>query len=439
VTALAVGLVLGQLVAAPAAYRGAISVSDRSEIRTTRGGLYSGFDMETSPAGSVSLSSPRSSFSFGYSPRIVWFDIGGANNVTVNHAGGARYGYSARRYSVSLSVDASIGKINSLGVYAPTTLGLAPTGSNTTTPPPPPQQTPTGPDAPPPPPPTQSPGTPTNPVQFIPPPGILYTASLRFGAGFGYAISRRWNGSLNGAFTLGGGLDYESQRVVPPSRTGGLSAGFSYALNRNDALTTSVFGAYAVVLETPVPTYETRSRLYSGTFTTVGVSEGYSHSVSQRTNLSVGLGTYYAHREPNYLPASNDVNGSAFAGLGHVVPMSGGSFLGLNGAASLGAYYNPYAGTVAQTLSMSFNAGWTKRRVRAAAGLSGATEVPWDANTTRTVSGTASVGYSPTRGVAIDTGIRTSRALFPPSVAQSIPWQWSAFLSVSVVAPVMTF
>jgi hypothetical protein len=446
VTALAVGLVLGQLIGAPPTYRGAITIGDRTEIRSRGGGggTLTGADLQTNPSGSISLSSPRSSYSMAYGPSIVFFDIGGTNDVTVNHSGGARASYSSRRYTLSFSVDGSIGKVNYIGVPAPQTLGLLPTSHSTTTPTPPPAQNP-DPNAPapaPPPPPTLLPGSPTAPVPFLLPPGILYIGSLRFGVGYGYAFSSRWNGSVNGSFGLGGGMDFESQQIVPPSRTGSVSASAGYSLSRSDALTTSVFGAYATVLEVPtLPNTDGTpgTPRYSGDFRAIGVTEGYSHVVSHSTNLSVGLGFNFVNGNPTVGPASNDLNGAGFAGVGHVIPLSGGAVLSLNGAASLGAFYNPVVGVVQQTLSLSFATGWTWRKLRAALSASGSTAIPWDENTTRTVSGSASVGYSPTRSVSVDTGVRTSRALFPPDTAPSIPWQYAVFVSLTVAAPVMRF
>lgn len=434
-TALALGLLLGPILAAPS-FNGVLALGDRTEART-RSGYVDGVDLENAPTASVSLTGVKSSYSIGYGPRFVYFDIFGTRDLTVSHAGGLRAAFTLRRLSLSFTVDGSIGKVNTAGLLAPISLGLGP--AVTVAPQPPPQQTPDEPEPEPMGPPTSSPGgAPTvQPTAYLLPPGILYIGGLRFGANVGYAFTPRWTTSANASFGMAGGIDFASQQIAPPNRNLSLGLGLSYALSRTDALTTSVFGSYTWVLAPLKVEGDPRVR-FPGEYRVFGITEGYSHSVTRRTSLSVGGGLNFVNAETGG-DSTNSVNGTAFGGLGHTIPLSGGAFLQLSSAAALGAFYNPVVGAIQQTLSLSGGASWSYRKWSAGVSGGAASSIPFDENTTRTVTGGANVGYAPTTGVALASGVRVATQAFPSRFAADVPAQWVAFVSLTLTAPVIRF
>jgi hypothetical protein len=111
---------------------------------------------------------------------------------------------------------------------------------------------------------------------------------------------------------------------------------------------------------------------------------------------------------------------------------------GLN--SGLGMAYNPVVGKMQRQVSVAGAVNWAHDRINAGANVAFGTSIGTDSDeTSRVVSGGATVGYLLGAAVSLSGGIRlSSQVLPPPQSLFSVP-AWGVFAGVALRAPPLAF
>jgi hypothetical protein len=420
VTALAVGLLLGQLSLIPSGYSGVLSLNDRAEVRVRTGAPTGALPNQTGPAldledavgAFLGLSGRRSSYQLSYSPRIAWFDVTRNGDVTLFHTGRIGGNWAFKRLSLSLALEGAIGTQSTSGLSIPIT------GVDPRAPAPP------------------APTVPVNPtVSYYLPPGTLYIGSGRAIAGASYTFSRRLVGNAGISGGASGGLDYRSQQVAPPNRNAAANVSAGYGLSATDSIFTAMSGGYTYVFDTPLPEGSDPPVRPGGKFVNLTLLQGYSKSFNARTQGSASVGVSYLHTRGG---TGDDSNVFAVGNLNltYARPFSGGSLVTFSGFGGVGSNYNPAVGAVQHQVSALGAVGWLRARWTASASVGTAASIPFsDPNSTRTLSGALTLGYLAGEAVQFQGGVRVATQVLPATVATDTPAQWVGFLAILLSAP----
>jgi hypothetical protein len=452
VSAFLSGLVLGQLIGnGTAADATTLSISDRTETRVRSSLVGTGpnigqgttaIDIDNAIQATIAGSRRRLSWVVGYSPRFSYSDIEGDRALSLMHAGHISGSYWTRRLRLTLSLDGSAGSQSAIAALTPVNFDVAaPRPAPSITAPPGTAVAPTAPQIP----------TPIAGPTYIPLTSlvVLNTGSARASLAAAYAFSHRITGTGSASYGFTGGFDYYSQLVSPPSRGPGVDVSVAYAITHRDQLASSANASYITVLATPRPgvlTGPDRSYLITG------LVESYRHAWSKFTSSSIGVGlTYLAAPDTvagQYVGGGNGLSAAGDVNIVHVEPLGRATRLEYRAAVQLGVVFNQALGAAQQQLSSTVSWSWTHDKVSVGLAGGAATTLPFDAyDAGRTISGTASVAYSPAKAVQLQTGLRAYAQLFPPTAPAFVgaaapvntPPQWIAFAAVTVFVPVLGF
>lgn len=450
-SALLAGLVLGQLLGIGTTGRESttLDVSDRTEARirsqiygNTIAGVNRGetaFDVENALMATLFSSRHHKSLQLSYGPRFAYLDITGDRALALQHSGRAVGSWWTRRLRLTLSLDGSIGTQSAIAALAPVNFNATRPGQavpdttqqNPAVPPPQPAPNPT---------PTF---LPIQPVRAL----VLYLGSWRATTSATYMFTHRLTGTASVNYGMIGGLDYDSQLTNPPSRGPGADVSLTYNLTRRDALVTTVSSSYTTVLATPLPDVALGPDRH---YFVLNVIESWRHQLSRRTTSTLGAGVSYlgSPTVPGQ-PDTSGVTGNADASIAHTDPIGRHTTLDYRASASLGIVFNPVLGAAQQQVSLVLSSTWTHDKVNAILTGSALATLPWDSPiAARTVSGSFAFGYTPSRAVLLQIGVRAYTQLFPPSyldpVAHTVttirtPPQWVAFLAATFYVPVYAF
>jgi hypothetical protein len=416
VSALATFLVLGQLVGLPppSPPPATLSFTNRSELRV-RSRLQGGtaVDAETDVRSALALLGRHDSLTLTYGPRLSYLDIEGDRNLALIHVGRAESAWWTGRSRLTLTLDGSIGSQSAIGLVAPLALGGG------TGPPPPGTPTPTLP-------PVGLPATAPTPTYF-PELLVLQMASFRGALGATHAFSRRWSGGATAYFAIAGGLDYDSQRVLPPYRNPGGEVLATYSATRQDQLVSRIRSSYVWTL------------IQGGDFLTIEATESVRHAWSPRTSSTLGTGLAFLRSQEHAGDGhTGAITGAGEASILNTTPLRDDATLAFRTQAQLGTAYNPVLALVQPQASATVSSAWTRHRVSVTVSADAVASLPFDAsNASRLVSGGIVGSYTPVNPVELQMGARTYVQILPATVGASYPPQWVAFLAVLLRSPLL--
>lgn len=410
-----------------------VTAVDRTEIRTRVQSSILRFDAETRPSVRLQLTSPHSTFSFGYIPTATWLAMGVADEgeLIFQQAADASAGYRWEYTSVTLSQSGSYGTRNfrALSVAAPTPVpptGTTPPGGTGTTPPGGTGTTPPGGTTPPPggmtpPPGGQTPQGPlsTAPYQFIDQNITLATSNTRLT--LQQVFSTRTFGTLSGGYEYGGGIGAESELFLPLRRGPSATASVRRRASLTDDFTTIADGT----------SLETGSTMRAQT---ADLGEQWTHRWQPALVSSLLVGAAVARAESDGLPRrrTSAIVPIGTASLEYGFGLSGGRFRTVSHLQFL-PIIDRFTGDFDQRLQWMIDASWTRYQLSLIANFSGAQSVLPRVVFSNTAaqpfnyySGSASVLYRFTRQASVETGLRGA---WVRTEGNAFPLLWSVFVA----------
>lgn len=427
---LAATVLLGQVAGlAPRIESSQLNVSDRTEARYRSDPNFDhAVDTTTTLTSAISVTAPRVAYSIGYGLSIAGADLthDADRALAIMQTGRVGITYARHRLGMTLALTGTYGTQVAVYLSAPVRLDLAGTGVGT-----PAGTQPTGPGAP----------LPT----WVPHTETLKTGSLGANVGFTYALTRRWTYGINANGLESGGLDFLSQRAVPPSRTVGGNMSLGYQLTREDTLTTRLGTSYIYVLQLPAYTSAPflKKNGYDlpntpgGWFLDTDLYESWVHNFSKRTATSLGAGISFVHADQTPGGTNDGFYAIGNASISYAQPLHDHARLTLGSTVAITSTYNPVIATIQHQGSVSLVATWTWRKWIAGVSAAGASDLPVYASySSRVASGTATVGYAPAEPVQIQVGARiNTQVLYDQYFGPAPPTDWAAFLAVILLAP----
>jgi hypothetical protein len=432
-------LLIGPVAGLAADVAGTWTVADHSEadvrrVSTPDSSVKAAVDVQTAPQTGLKLSWPEFNVLVGYGLSLAWIDLTNAtkdqNGIPVpqerpilNHAAQIGLGWTpSPDWQLSLSLGASYGKRNYLGLVPAqtfTTMMPAPTP---------------GAGQPPPPPPTQGPAVNYVPLSDI----IVKTGALNGALGASHRFDAQWSGHAVAGYTITGGIDETDQEIVPRSHGPNAAIGATYGISRTDDLSTTVTAS-----DTRVTTMAFRVEGAGGEFQTLTVSEGWGHRFSEQTNGSIGGGLVTQRYRPRYgyswgtstLPAAN-------ASLSHTESLEKESKLNLNASTALGTGYNNLTGQILYGVSAAVSVGYTYEHFGATATVSGGESLhlrATDPETSRSLSTSLTFSYAPVELIDFQAGARSSWQFVPNAPSTPPGGLFVFFVGIGVRAPPVMF
>lgn len=440
---LAATVLLGQVAGlAPRIERSVLTLSDRTELRLRDNpGTSPPLDLTSTLTSAISVTAPRVSYSIGYGLSFIAPDMTSVDPTTGGtdflHNGRVGVTYARHRLGLTLALTGTYGTQVAIGVSAPVRLDA--TGPTTGTPA---GTQPAGPGAP----------LPT----YVPATQQLKTGSLGLNLGMTYALTRRWSYGINASTLAFGGIDFQSQRAVPPSRSATGSTSLGYQLTHQDTLATRLGVSYVYVLRLPdyqIPARDNRGRLlrdkdgnqvyqplpkvHGGSFLTTDVFETWTHNLSKRAAASLGAGLSFVHSDPNEGSNTDSFFAIGNGSISYTEPLHDHATLALAGTIAVTTTYNPVLAEMQHQGVVSATATWSWHKWLAALSGAGASELPvYAPYSTRTASGTVLVGYTPADPVQLQAGVRgNTQVLHDQLLGAAPPSDWAVFLAVLLIAP----
>jgi hypothetical protein len=391
-----------------------LTASDRTEVRTRVQSSELRFDAETRPSVRLLLTTPRTSYSFGYVPTLtaLAFGTSEADFIVLQAAdASARFGWERTTFAISES--ASYGTRNfraqSVATPAPVPPGATtgtPPGGNTGTPPP---------------------GTGTTPTPIGPNTSGQYqliTENIKLVSSQTTSIvqqmfSRRTIGTAMVGYEYGGGIDDRSAQFLPIRKGPSATLSVLTRATRADDLSTITDGT----------SIETGSTLRAQI---VDLGEKWTHRWGPALTGSVFAGGAAAWSYAGGFPKRQTQA---------LVPVGTVSFdfgFGLSGGRMRTATYVQFApiidrftGDFDQRVQWIIDVNWTRYGFSLIGNFSGAQSVlPREAFSNTTVlpfnyySASASVLYRFTRQISAETGLR---AAWARTTGDPYPLLWSVF------------
>lgn len=308
-----------------------------------------------------------------------------------------------------------------------------------------------------------APGTPTTiGGKALPYNVVATTGSLRATLTSIYRFTRRLSLGNSVFATTAGGIDvfskernYQSQVLAPINRSVGGTASLSYALSREDRISTNLSASYNVVL---LPALSDGTPQPSSDAVIGSITESYSRLFSKWTVGSIGAGFSAATSKIEGQGRANISSATGDALLAYTRPVARDSTLVFRAGATYGLGLNVYAGGAQHFATGTVGTGWRTRHFNV--NLAGDFSSTIDATPeTQTVTGSATIGYTPVPVFQLLVGTSVLHLILPPNTVFNANMgaqqqamvggppifiagnttQWSAFIAASVTAPVLAF
>jgi hypothetical protein len=416
-----------------------VTAGDRTELRTRVQNDELRFDAETRPTVRLALTTPQTSYSFGYIPTATVLAIGAEDvELIFSQAADASASFRSGHTIFSVSQSGSYGTRNframTVAAPAPTTPGATPPGGTGTTPPgggtgttPPGGGTGT-------PPPGGGTGTPP-PGGATPPatgvvPGAqfrLFDTSVTLGSSYSMAtiqqiFSRRTTGSISGRYEYGGGIGAESERFLPIRRGPTFTLSVRHTTSPADDFTTI---ANATSLETGSTM---RAQI-------ADLGEQWTHRWAPALVSSFLLGAAVARADSDAFPRRHTeaIVPIGAASLAYTFGLSGGR-MRTSSLLQLAPMVDRFSGDFDERVQWLIDLSWTRYRLSLLAHLTGAQSVlPREVfSDTRLLpfnfySASASVLYRFTRELSVESGLRA--AWVRVEGPDPYPLLWSVFVA----------
>ena len=406
-----------------------VTAADRTEVRTRAQSSMLRLDAETRPAFRLALTTPRTSYSFGYIPTFTALSIASEDGeIIIQQAADANASFRWEHTIFSVSQSGSYGERNfrALAVAAPAPAGSAPgTPPGTgTTPPGGTGTTPLGGTGTTPPPPTGTPPGQTGAIanaQFRLEDNNVTLATSQTRATLQQVFSARTFGTLSGGYEYGGGIGTESERFLAIRKGPSVTVSVRHRVTPADDLTTVTNGTY---LETGS---DKRAQM-------VDLGEQWTHRWSPVVVGSLLIGASAARAESDGFPRrrTSALVPIALASLEYGFGLSGGrtrvaSFL------QFVPIIDRFTGDFDQRLQWVVDVNWTRHRLSLLANFAGAQSVlprvvfslsnnlPFNY-----YSGTWSVLYRFTHELSGEGGFR---AAWVRTEGDAFPLLWSVFVA----------
>jgi hypothetical protein len=403
-----------------------VTGGDRTELRTRVQGSDLRFDMETRPFARLALTSPRSTYSFGYIPTLTALAFGSEDaEFIVSQAADANAGFRWQHTSFSISQSGSYGERNfrAMAVAAPTpttpgtgTPGTTPPGGTGTTPPGGTGTTPPGGTG------TTPPGGAPSASQFR-----LIDQSVTLGASHTQAtlqqvFSRRTIGAIIGRYEYGGGIGAESEAFLPIRRGPSLTLSLRRITSPADDFTTIANGT----------SLETGSTMRAQI---VDVGEQWTHRWWPGLVSSFLAGVAAARAESDGFPRrrTTAVVPVGTLSLAYVFGLSGGRMRTAS-LVQIGPLVDRFTGDFDERLQWLIDVSWTRYRFSLLTHFTGAQSVlprRVFSNTTllpfNYYSGSVSALYRFTRELSVESGVRA--AWVRVDGPDPYPLLWSVFVA----------
>jgi hypothetical protein len=411
-----------------------VTAADRTEARARIQASDLRFDAETRPAFRLTLTSPRTSYAFGYVPTItaLAFGVPDEGEVIVTQSGDASAQFRWEHTTFSISEAGQYGIRNframSVGATPPPsgTTGTTPPGGTTGTTPP----GGTGPTP---------PGTGTTPAPIGPNASSQFQlideditlASSQTTAALHQIFSPRTLGTVIAGYEYGGGIGEKSARFLPIRKGPSATVSFLWRATRADDVSTISDGTSLETGSTVQPGTTLRAQI-------VDLGEKWTHRWAPALTGSFFAGAAAAWSSSDGLPRreTSALVPVATASLESTFGVSGGR-LHSSSFVQFAPIIDRFTGDFDQRIQWVFDVSWSRYRLSLLGNFSGAQSVlPREAFSNTTVlpfnyySGSASVLYRFTREVSAETGLRAawSRADGPDA-----PLLWSVFVAGTYV------
>jgi len=390
-----------------------VTGGDRTEIRARIQSSDLRFDAETSPFVRLALTTPRTSYSFGYIPTATVLAFGREDvDPIFQQAADANASFRWEHTSFSISQSGSYGARNfrAMAVASPNAPGTAPPG---TTPPGGTGTTPPGGTG------TTPPGgtgtTPPGGTGTTPPGGTVGASQFRIvdqsitlassqtQATLQQVFSTRTIGAISGRYEYGGGIGAESEGFLPIRKGPTVTLSLRKITSPADDFTTIAHGS----------SLETGSTMRAEI---VDLGEQWTHRWSPGLVSSILAGVAAARSESNGFPRrlTTAVVPISTASLAYFFGVAGGRMRTAS-LVQFGPLVDRFTGDFDQRLQWLIDLSWTRYRLSLLAHFSGAQSVlprVVFSNTTllpfNFYSGSASVLYRFTREFSMESGVRAA-------------------------------
>jgi len=403
-----------------------VTALDRTEVRTRAQSSMLRLDAETRPAFRLALTTPRTSYSFGYIPTFTALAIASEDGeIIIQQAADASASFRWEHTSFSISQSGSYGERNfrALAVAAPAPTGSA-GGTTGTTPPGGTGTTPPGGTGTTPPPPTGTPPGQTGAIpntQFRLADYNVTLATSQTRATLQQVFSTRTFGTLSGGYEYGGGIGIQSEQFLPIRKGPLVTVSVRHSVSPADDLTTVTNGTYL----------ETGSNMRA---LMVDLGEQWTHRWSPVVVGSLLVGASAARAESDGFPRrrTSALVPIATASLEYGFGLSRGrtrvaSFL------QFVPIIDRFTGDFDQRLQWVVDVNWTRHRLSLIANFAGAQSVlPRVVFSNSTAlpfnyySGTWSVLYHFTHELSAEGGFR---AAWVRTEGDAFPLLWSVFVA----------
>jgi hypothetical protein len=272
-----------------------------------------------------------------------------------------------------------------------------------------------------------APTTPTTPTALPLTDDVRY-GSFRSAASLDHTVSRALSLHFAGGYSISGGTDRESRRVIPIVRGPDASASGDYALDGRNTFTTKLTAQFAY------------SQNGTDAFVTT-LTEDYIHRFSRHTQGNLGAGVAFSRNKPPGGLALYSIYPTGQAGLSHTGRKAGGTYaLALTG--STAPVLEPTTATVDPRLATIATANFTRRRLSlTATGSTALSLTPGERTALSSVSTSLVASYNLGAGFAVDTGMRSvwqrygDRTLVKPTTVLFAGVSWNAVVPIHTPRP----
>jgi hypothetical protein len=373
---------------------GGLELSARAEVRTHESTIVRGigFDVEVMPSLALRLLQPGGDIRLGYSPRFTEHALAGPGPAEILHGGFFSMAYRRRRLTLSLTADATYGRLNMLALAS--TVGA---GSEAR-------------------------------LGAVPARDEFEYAATRSSMAVRFELSKRWALGVLLEYALSGGVGAASRAAMPLQWGPRAEASLEQALSRRAKLVATV-GASDVRFSTGPETTGIESKL------------AMRYSLTRRIDASMaagvaGTGTQHA---PGSGPAGPTGHPLGEVALAYRIPGARTDHFRVQTTLRMAPTIDRLTGLVDERLELGAGVWWAPSRglsVRALA--SGVRSTAWRPPSALALAfGEAACSYEIATTVRIDGG---ARGLWERALSVTGPLSmWIGFVGVTVTPPIIAF
>jgi hypothetical protein len=401
-------MALAWAVGLPAAVRGTLDVSDRTEVRVRDSGLETdpALDATNEPGFRLGLATRKSRWDLGYTARYTLLNLHRELKPTLLSEAYVRARWLAsRRTQLTLTNDGSWGRQSFVGMAV---VAASPSAG------------PNGAAAPP-------AGAASVPrIDAVPQVASIRYVSFTPSLTATTALSANWTLDTTVLHTVDGGFDREARAILPLKWGPGLEAKAEHLLSQKDRLV-STFAASRTVFSSGPETI------------LLNAAEGIRRKITRRTDAELAVGVAAAwfrpiSTAPNELTPYPTVTGV----LNHKHLLKRDAILGIDVTVSLAPMIYRLTGYVAQRLQATAAVSFTENRLLLRMETGAAETLPRDdPQSIRVLYGNASVGYRFGQLVSMETGARyvlQDHLAFGP-----LPPQKVVYVGMTIREPTLRF